>query len=267
MPSRKRNKAKERKAKAAVAKGCSDDLIIGGSEWTKFLQEKGGATCTHGAPALVSDHTNTVTRYIKAFFERRRHKVAKEDVISLLASLFGDFRDVWGDEILRRTALDVLLSVGTNMLLCGEAVAGKDMARIVAQEMILVLEKYEGEFGTALINVASACADLRGGGDRELVRFYSRRIPCSCLKGLYSEAKKVQPKKTSDCHCCRQTKDRASMMVCGKCRRVQYCGRQCQVADWPKHKRLCAEFERFFESEAGEREDIWEHMKSCGSRA
>ena len=33
--------------------------------------------------------------------------------------------------------------------------------------------------------------------------------------------------------------DQGGDKKCAKCHSVSYCGRECQVADWPRHKRLC----------------------------
>ena len=39
--------------------------------------------------------------------------------------------------------------------------------------------------------------------------------------------------------CIRCDKDGDTIKRCAKCLSVSYCGRECQVADWPRHKRLC----------------------------
>ena len=33
--------------------------------------------------------------------------------------------------------------------------------------------------------------------------------------------------------------DNMANSVCGKCKDQSYCGRDCQAADWKKHKKLC----------------------------
>ena len=32
----------------------------------------------------------------------------------------------------------------------------------------------------------------------------------------------------------------ASLKACAKCKTTQYCGRDCQKADWKTHKKVCA---------------------------
>ena len=39
------------------------------------------------------------------------------------------------------------------------------------------------------------------------------------------------------CRIC--AKDGDSIKKCSKCFSVSYCGRECQVGDWVRHKRLC----------------------------
>ena len=39
------------------------------------------------------------------------------------------------------------------------------------------------------------------------------------------------------CEKCLQNKDK--LLICGKCRMVEYCSKECQVSHWPKHKKLC----------------------------
>ena len=39
--------------------------------------------------------------------------------------------------------------------------------------------------------------------------------------------------------CTRCNTEGDCLKVCGKCKAVRYCSRQCQVSDWPKHKSVC----------------------------
>lgn len=74
---------------------------------------------------------------------------------------------------------------------------------------------------------------------RELLKFYRKRVACSYLKKeIHIEARKNLGK-MGFCSNCRQTKERAMLMVSGRCRVNQYCSRACQVAQWHHHKRIC----------------------------
>jgi hypothetical protein len=102
-------------------------------------------------------------------------------------------------------------------------------------------------FSLGMCKAIRAVDDLQGGGERELVRFFLKRIPCSCLKATYSQIKKSQPIRTGECFTCKQSKKLSSLMICGCCNIVQYCCKECQVAHWPKHKGMCNEFVRIAE--------------------
>ena len=80
---------------------------------------------------------------------------------------------------------------------------------------------------------SSVKLDTRQG----LVRHLARGIPCDCLK----EEKKKEKKrgKIGLCHGCKKEDPVAEQYVCGNCKIECYCSRQCQVKDWPKHRKYC----------------------------
>jgi len=44
-------------------------------------------------------------------------------------------------------------------------------------------------------------------------------------------------KKQKECFTCGETE--GHLMLCSKCRNVHYCSRDCQVANWSEHKKIC----------------------------
>ena len=70
-------------------------------------------------------------------------------------------------------AIDILLSMGTNTIL---ATADMDVANRLAFPA-LFLETYDGtgDFGLVPVNSGPTSRDLMGGGDRDVIRFYSKR--------------------------------------------------------------------------------------------
>ena len=109
--------------------------------------------------------------------------------------------------------------------------------------IIIVLENYDrtSDINTIIYErgIASKIRDLYCGGNnterREVLKFYRKRTSCSCLKAMHLEARKDAPK-LGDCYHCLRIKERATLMVCSRCRVVQYCSRECQVAAWQNHK-------------------------------
>lgn len=53
---------------------------------------------------------------------------------------------------------------------------------------------------------------------------------------------KIKPE-DEKCETCGEENER--LLFCGRCRSVQYCGKECQVADWSKkHKWICKELRK-----------------------
>jgi hypothetical protein len=90
------------------------------------------------------------------------------------------------------------------------------------QQIILDLKTAMGKLGT----------------DHEIVLFLSKQIPCSCL----DESKKIakEAPKTRRCFYCTSEGLKVEVKKCSQCKRVQYCSKECQTADWKEgHKKEC----------------------------
>ena len=75
-----------------------------------------------------------------------------------------------------------------------------------------------------------------------LVRFFQKRIPCTCLDTKYEEVRSIT--KMSVCHnpSCNLPHRRAArsdMFYCAQCKQANYCSRECQKSDWKRHKCWC----------------------------
>ncbi len=76
------------------------------------------------------------------------------------------------------------------------------------------------------------------------VKFLRHRISCSCLDEKYEEVKHIT--NTGICYsaeCSIPDKynrvERSKIKDCSRCRCATYCSRECQEADWSRHKPDC----------------------------
>jgi MYND finger len=72
----------------------------------------------------------------------------------------------------------------------------------------------------------------------KIVRFFHKRIPCTCLDQVKQEAKAEI--EMGICQQCHVNKDDATLFNCARCVTVaKYCSKECQRLAWPAHKRFC----------------------------
>ncbi len=87
--------------------------------------------------------------------------------------------------------------------------------------------------------------ELLDGDEHTLVRFFKKRILCSCLDEKYKEVKSVTKMGVcfnATCPLPGNTAIRSKMLRCTGCLNdhyVSYCSRECQEAHWPVHKTIC----------------------------
>jgi hypothetical protein len=60
----------------------------------------------------------------------------------------------------------------------------------------------------------------------------------------------VSEKKQRHCEQCGTTTFGQKMKICGACKTVYYCDRECQTTDWPLHKPVCTAFKAAAAAEA-----------------
>ena len=237
MPSRKRSQGKGRKAKAQAAEAERSPW------WLAWAMSRGNqeVQCNHGCGTLP-EPGSAAYRFLCDFEEGA---LGRPMITPWLKGTAHQHK-VWADATLRKSIIDVMLRIGTNGILSGRNIYISPRIAVSFAGMILTLEHYKGQsdwsrldnIDFAFFNSEREGRNLIGGGERELLRFYAKRVPCSCLKGKYIQAKKSLPK-TGRCDHCKCTRERKSLMVCSRCNFCHYCCRKCQVANWPEHKPTC----------------------------
>lgn len=251
MPSRKRNKGKDRKVKKAEMKAEAEKVETyeiwkswalgrghGVNERGELVQWRETATpplsattfniCNHREHVLIPGIDHPVSKYLNVFFNGR---TLKRETFVLHA-------EVHNNDSYRKMAIHILVSVGTNFLTA--RIPESEVYKIA--DAIAFLENYEGDFDSAFysrrynnklrdLNLGLGCS-IR----RDILKFFSKRIACSCLKEMYSDARRSLPK-VGQCNNCGVIKERVLLSVCSRCRIAQYCSRECQVYDWSRHKK------------------------------
>lgn len=240
MPSRKRNQGRARKGKAAVAGR--------GTRAAPPKEERD--TCTHGFPLNSMDSTDRqVLQTFRDVAANHRGGLEYFGVIDEMLEKHPDLIQVDGNRELIHSCL--VFSGTRNLLLNWDKGDKNDMAEDTV--FLLFLENYDPSkclvradhltAGNALDDFLTADfraknRDLIQGCQRSLVRFYRKRIPCSCLDEMNAEAKPQS--KTGLCDHCKQRKEyRAGLRDCSRCKLQQYCSEECQAAAWPRHKADC----------------------------
>ena len=206
--------------------------------WTIWGSE-GEDGCDHGC-VVIPPPGHAVYRFMNTFYE----EWSRNSIRMVLWNTFQKLPEVWNDAEYRQIAICILLSIGTNMIL-DKADDNDSYEKDYEKELdiaiaILLLECYdeEGAFKFACHFTAAKRTVLSNGNKRDALKFYSKRLSCSCLTERYKDARK-HVLKVGACSNCREEKERASLMTCGRCKVPMFCSRECHVAAWPNHEGYC----------------------------
>jgi len=244
--SRKRNKGKDRKAKQ-LAKKEESDRADSRIFWRSYSVTITG--CNHGCDVIPA-YDHPVSNFMDQFIINAKAKYKIMNVRQNLREIFKSHTQIFNNEDYKKLALDILTNIGTNMLLGrnGRGIDTNTSWPVCITQTIVVLEHYNGtgDVDSVLHKrvAASRIRDLQPSITsirRDCLKFYRKRITCTCLKKMHLEARKTEPK-TGICWYCDQEKERVLLSVCSRCMIEQYCSRECQVADWPLHKTYCNDY-------------------------
>jgi len=199
--------------------------------------------CNHGIETTIPDLSHTVSSFINEYFlcddtrDSLQHHVALQNLAEGL------------DDSNRKLAIDMFTLVGANLLL-GNDDHTVDVTGREAAFAVLLLEKYwesqTCDFDSVFYHrdVARKMWGLimsATSNNRDLLKFFRKRITCKCLKKMHLDARKAEAK-FGECHNCGVVKDRSLLMVCSRCMVAPYCSRDCQVADSPQHRKDCDKY-------------------------
>ncbi len=190
--------------------------------------------CSHGANHLSMN--GLCFQFARAFHESFQDTDATglSRLISAHKATLDEFADVWCDAAKMKYAISCFLRIGTQEILDGHNDNARDcvmMARYFEEHVATELHRTRPHAQWHKMHVA----DLH-----TIVKFFRHRIPCTCLDEKYDEVKCIAKMGlcfNSDCSSLQV--ERSKTMYCTRCRNALYCSRECQVADYTKHKPLC----------------------------
>ena len=261
MPSRKRNQGKQRKAKAASSAATTTtpsasseallQLSVQDDKLAQLVNNLSLKKCDHGRPTLAD---GDACKLFMMEFERALVLTNDDKITSLFSCASKAIESAADNSLILSNSNDMeqaracLLALGADFLLEAVAKISKGplkQACAIAMSVVLcdahkdACQKLAVDPGDLMVDPTTLqkIGDLVGGGLRETISFFAKRLDCSCLKEMYNEVK--GDKKTAGCLHCSQFKERKTLMVCSGCKIAQYCCAKCQKDDWPRHKNYC----------------------------
>lgn len=234
MPSRKKQRGKARRVKAA-------------------------SRCTHGCPlhqmpiplkdSMPNSRESSTTMMLVLDFKEALQSVIDlsfsdaNDANTRIMGIFSEknLYEAWFEETRRDTLLSSLVSIGTDFLLKDCTFAEENEQRYTrytamagaTASIILSLEHNDA----VISHVERKRRDFFFGGQREVTKFFSQRTECACLDAKYKLLKGYT--KLGGCDGCWMIAKRTDLLLCSGCRVCQYCSVRCQTDNWPRHRDYC----------------------------
>ena len=211
------------------------------------------AACLHGFDPFPND--DICSKFIFAFVHEyykclhNTYKAGRKDEMAVIVCLLqmrestqDEYSEVWNSADKIKQVISYFLHNGTMSVLDLD-----ESARHSA-----VFARFFEQWLKVKIHKSQACIDwpkvVESGGcdERTVVKFFWRRIRCSCLDEKYDEVKSITKEGicyNQHCRIVGQSRfvERSKLRCCSRCRSITYCSRECQAADWPAHKELCDE--------------------------
>ncbi|KAL7554453.1 hypothetical protein ACHAWF_017904 [Thalassiosira exigua] len=262
MPSRRRNKGRQRKARA-------DSRDVGPSTappqpaTSPTLRSLSPGVCRDGTAQLDQINVEDRSRVFDfvAMFLTLWGELGKPNRANMFSQGLADYRtpvlsaygelikathanqpETLADSTLREAVKETLLHRQINRLL-ERGFEPDDFTTAGMAMALLQLESYDESsnepFMVGDVELRKNRHVLKGCW-RSTVKFFAKRMPCGWLDELLSEVKSHP--KTGLCYNCTTRKELSVLKVCNGCKAVDYCSVECQETHWPQHQKDCKTF-------------------------
>jgi hypothetical protein len=198
--------------------------------------------CWHGKASIRRGLYTQACKFDLAFTDAYNDAggVLNSKIITAYHTTMDTFTDVWNSEAAMKFIALHFMSAGTGCLLGGDTKAASHYASIAYffdQHVVCNLRKDRPTMNWPKMNELYFDPD-----EHTLVSFFKKRISCSCLDDMYEQVKSV--KKLGICYNVNcplpdHKAIRSFTKCCSRCRRVNYCSRECQEDNWQSHKIFC----------------------------
>lgn len=204
---------------------------------------EGVGKCWHGFKPLCGTQRVLCYEFVKTFGTVHDEAMARNEdgFVHGIRATEVKHPEAWNDILCIESIICYCLCTGTDHLLREEYSGARLYATLARylQEVIAVHGNIQNDIYWTKV------FELSGADEHTLVKFFRRRIPCSCLNEKYKEVKHVT--KLGICYnpACslpdRKT-ERCKLRHCTRCRQANYCSIECQKADWKSHRKTCVDW-------------------------
>ena len=139
-------------------------------------------------------------------------------------------------QIRKEIILSLLVHLGANVLIKYDN-SILNWATIVATATICSQHNFNVADVLATEKSRKLLRDIHFGLEYDTIRFFRKRLPCTCLRERYNLVKN-QPKMMI-CMTCKTQRDRRQLYLCSRCRFHHYCSIECQAKHFPTHQQWC----------------------------